>query len=88
MQARRINKLFMSTLTIMIVLTIVLSGCGTIKSTTVATQTYPDISQPHPPIRTGEINTGTEVQEVSQSVNSSGERLPSLSRATRWMVLL
>jgi hypothetical protein len=72
MQARRINKLFMLTIAVLLVFTIIFSGCGTKNNTTATAQAYPDISQPHPPIRTGDINTGTKVQETSQTINSAG----------------
>ena len=72
MRTSNTEKLFSFTLAIMIVIALVISGCGASKSTTTSGQSYPDISQPYPPVRTGDINTGTEVQEVSQTINSLG----------------
>jgi hypothetical protein len=74
MQARRINKFFMVAITITIVATMVLSGCGTAKTTSTpnSAASYPSLDQSHPPIRTGDISTGAKVLETTQSVDSSG----------------
>jgi hypothetical protein len=76
MRDYHINKWLMLSPVILIVVTTVLSGCGiTKKNITTVTQSYPNLNQPHPTVRTGDINTGNKVPETTQSIDSSGGML-------------
>jgi len=72
MRVYYINKWFLLSLSVLIVFTLVLSGCGTKTNTTVVSQSSTNVSRPHPPARTGDINIGSKVQEATQSIDSSG----------------
>ena len=64
MRAYNIGKICSFILLVTIVIALVISGCGTTKSTTTSAQSYPDINQPHPPIRTGEERSSKRLWDM------------------------
>ena len=72
MRVCNIKKGFLWPLSILVVFTLILSGCGTSKNKTTGTSPTTVLSRPHPPVRTGDINTDTKILEVTQSVDTSG----------------
>ena len=72
MKASGNDKWFLIALSIMIVATLVLSGCGAAKNTKAGTSTTTVSSMPFPPIRTGDITAGPKVDVATQSVNPTG----------------
>ena len=72
MRVCNIKKGFLWPLSILVVFTLILSGCGTSKNKTTGTSPTTVLSRPHPPVRKGDINTDTKILEVTQSVDTSG----------------
>ena len=66
------KKWFIFPLVILVIVILFSAGCGTIKKTGTTTQPVAATSSPHPPVRTGDIETGTKVDAVSQSISSTG----------------
>jgi hypothetical protein len=56
---------------IILILTLIATGCGTARNTTTVTPTG-GINKPHTPPRTGDIKTGVKVDVISQSITSAG----------------
>jgi hypothetical protein len=72
MRALFSKKWLLLSLSVLIAVMLVLSGCGTKNNSTTVTQPAAVLSRPHPTIRTGDINTGPEVEVATQSIDSSG----------------
>jgi len=65
------KKWLLLPLTVIIVIILVTTGCGTPKNTTAVTPAT-GTSKPHIPARTGDIKTGAKVDAVSQSMSTTG----------------
>jgi len=73
MRAFTTKKWLLVSLSILIVAILLLSGCGkTNKITTSVIKPAATSSNPHPPVKTGNINAGIKIQAATQAINPSG----------------